>query len=132
MEWAKRRLVTLEPLPSGSISTAADNIQGFLGRIGLLEFPNGNPNILGRSVRAVFGTTTLQRNTGVLQKTFQEFLNVLEESINNELQHSIFLFSLFGAIDAQFKNLQHSTIREFDQQENEESDMLSSLWTRLV
>jgi len=67
-----------------------------------------------------------------LQRTFNEFLNVLEESINTELTYSTALFGLFEAIDRQFLNLQRTTIRETDSQERENGELLSSLWTRVL
>jgi hypothetical protein len=65
-------------------------------------------------------------------RTFTEFLNVLEESINSELTHSTALFALFESIDHQFLNLQRVVVRESDAQERAEGEMLSSLWTRVL
>jgi len=48
------------------------------------------------------------------------------------LQYSVALFGLFEAIDTQFHNLQRTVIRETDQQEREEGEMLSSLWSRVI
>jgi hypothetical protein len=83
-------------------------------------------------MRDIFGHTHAQRTKATLDRTFHEFLGVLEESINNELSHSIQLFGLFEAIDKQFLNLQRTVIREQDQQERLEGDFLSSLWTKVI
>lgn len=83
-------------------------------------------------VTAVLGPTSTQRTRAALMRTFTEFLNVLEESINNELTHSSALFALFEAIDHQFLNLQRVVVRESDDQERAEGEMLSSLWTRVL
>jgi hypothetical protein len=131
MEWAKRRLQTIGPLPSGSFSSALDNVHGMLARIGILESAHG-PTIIGRVVKELFGETPSRKNSLTLQRTFNEFLTVLEESINNELQYSVALFGLFTAIDNQFQNLQRTVVRETDQQEREEDEMLSSLWARVI
>jgi hypothetical protein len=40
--------------------------------------------------------------------------------------------ALFGTIEHQFLTLQRTVSREFDEQEREEGEMLSSLWTRLI
>jgi hypothetical protein len=132
MEWAKRNLLSIEPISSGSISTAVDNIQGMLNTAGLLETSDGQPTRIGSVVRSIMGQTTLQRNMATMQRTFNEFLNVLEESINNGLHHSNNLFGLLEGIDKQYRNLLQSAVRETSQQEEEEGEMLGSLWTRMV
>jgi hypothetical protein len=131
MEWAKRRLLTIEPTPSSSFTSALDNVHGMMARIGLLETSNG-PTIIGTVVKELFGDPPSKKNSLTLQRTFNEFLTVLEESINNELQYSVALFGLFEAIDTQFHNLQRTVIRETDQQEREEGEMLSSLWAKVL
>lgn len=132
MEWAKRRLQTIEPAASStSMTSALDNVHNLLSRVGILESADG-PTILGRVVKEVLGETPSQRNAVTLRRTFDEFLTVLEESINNELMHSIKLFALFERIDHQFLNLQRTVIRETDQQEHEEDVLLGSLWARVI
>ena len=132
MQWAKRRLQTIEPASVGSIGTAVDNIHGALNRAGLLHASTGRPTVIGRMVQQVFGQTLMQRNVATLQSAFNEFLNVLEESINNQLQHSVNLFALFESIDRGFQNLHRIVLRENNSQDREEAEMLSSLWTRVL
>jgi hypothetical protein len=87
---------------------------------------------MGKVVTDLFGQTTTQRTKSTLQRTFNEFLSILEDSINNELSHCTAIFGLFEAIDQQFLNLQRTVIREKDKQEREEGELLSSLWTRVM
>ncbi|KAH7036759.1 hypothetical protein B0J12DRAFT_677952 [Macrophomina phaseolina] len=132
MDWAKRELAHIQTLPESSLSSVFGNVHRLLSRIGLLETSTGAPTAVGKVVRELFGQTSPQRTKATLQRTFNEFLNVLEESINNELTASTALFSLYESIDRQFLNLQRTVLRETDQQEREEGDLLSSLWTRLM
>jgi hypothetical protein len=132
MEWSKRRLMTIESLPSASLSSAVDNVQSLLTRAGILQSSDGSPTFIGQVVREIFGLTPSQRNAATLQRTFNEFLSVLEESIANELDHSLHLMAHFGTIEQQFLTLQRTVSRESDQQEREEGEMLSSLWTRVI
>ena len=81
----------------------------------------------------MFGIPQSEMTKATLQRTFNEFLNVLEESINTELTYSTALFGLFEAIDRQFLNLQRTVIRETDSQENQENTAnmeLAELWRR--
>lgn len=132
MDWAQRELADLS-IQNGRAMTGLvfDNIHGFLCQTGLLE-SNGQTTTLGRLVVDIFGASHPQRTRQTLTRTFNEFLNVLEESINSELTHSTALFALFESIDRQFLNLQRSVVRESDAQERLESDLLSSLWTRVL
>jgi hypothetical protein len=132
MDWAKRELDGVTnpngPAISGLIF---DNIHNLLNRGSLLE-NGGKPTLFGRLITEIFGSSSPQRTRLTLTRTFHEFLNVLEESINSELTHSTALFALFESIDRQFLNLQRTVVRESDAQERLESDLLSSLWTKLV
>ncbi|KAF2137643.1 uncharacterized protein K452DRAFT_210261, partial [Aplosporella prunicola CBS 121167] len=132
MDWAKRELSQVPNLPQSSLASLFGNVHSLLTRIGLLETAAGTPTAVGKVIKEVFGQTGPQRTKATLQRTFNEFLNVLEESINNELTASTALFALYEAIDRQFLNLQRTVLRETDQQEREEGDLLSSLWTRLM
>ena len=133
MDWAKRELAALPSHSSGSLSSAFTNIHSLLSHVGLLQNPStGLPTPFGKLFTTVFGTTSTQRTSQTLHRTFNEFLNILEESINAELTYSNTLFALFETIDRQFENLQRSVVRESDTQDRLESDVLSSLWTRIV
>ena len=149
MDWAKRELQTLTAQPPSSLpSIVIDNINTMILR--LANFEQGidaskgeesspgddadasTPRRFGMMVSAMLGPTSAQRTHATLMRTFTEFLNVLEESINSELTHSTVLFALFESIDHQFLNLQRSVVRESDAQERAEGEMLSSLWTRVL
>lgn len=133
MDWAKRELAALPTMPTNSLASAFTNMHGLLSRLGILTDPStGLPNRIGTVVTELFGMTRAQRTRQTLQRTFTEFLSVLEESINSELTYSASLFSLFATIDRQFLNLQRTTIRETDNQERLEGEFLSSLWTRVL
>ncbi|GAB7364979.1 hypothetical protein MBLNU230_g5762t1 [Neophaeotheca triangularis] len=124
MEWAGRELHSLSSTPSSTLASIWSNTHNLLIRTGLFGS--------GEVMRGLLGQTRAERTKSTLERTFQEFLNVLEESINNELDYSIQLFALFEAIDKQFLNLQRSVIREQDTQERLENDFLSSLWTKVI
>ena len=144
MDWARRELASLtiahssSTTPSTTTSTSAaniviDNLHTLLNRGGLLEnSQTGNPTPLGAFLTSLLGPTTPQRTRLTLSRTFHEFLSVLEASIASELTHSVALFALFETIDRQFLNLQRTVVREADTQERLETDLLSSLWTRMV
>ncbi|KAL8812668.1 MAG: hypothetical protein Q9223_000570 [Gallowayella weberi] len=133
MEWAQRELSALDSMPASSLSTAFTNIHTLLSKVGLLEDQStGSPTSLGNLFTGLFGSTHTQRTQQTLQRTFNEFLGVLEESINSELTHSTALFALFESIDRQFLNIQRSVVRETDTQDQLQSEFLSSLWVRLT
>lgn len=132
MDWAKRELAQLQLLPPSPIISLYDNIHTLLTRTGVLETPSGTPTQLGTLTTSIFGLSSPQRTRQTLQRTFNEFVSVLEESITNELEHSLALFALFTAIDQQFLNLARTTAREKSAQDNAQDDMLSSLWTKLL
>ena len=132
MEWAKRELAQVSSKPHNPLTSAMDNFHSVLCRVGLLESANGEPTGVGQVVVDLFGQTYPQRTRRTLQRTFNEFLAVLEESINTELGYSTAIFAIFESIDRQFLNLARTVIRESDQQEREEGELLSSLWTRVL
>jgi hypothetical protein len=132
MEWAKRELTQLSQASLNSVSSAFENVHSILCRVGIFENDDGNATGIGRLFTDLFGQTRAQRTQRTLQRTFNEFLGVMEDSINAELTHSIALFDLFESIDRQFLNLQRTVVREFNQQEREEGEFLSSLWTRVM
>ncbi|KAM7192490.1 hypothetical protein V8F20_008826 [Naviculisporaceae sp. PSN 640] len=150
MDWARRELSQLSPPGSSSISpssssssatsiitaplsTAFDNIHNILSAAGILEDPStGTPTKLGNLLLSIFGPSTPQRTRNTLQRTFHEFLSVLEEAIDSELAHSLHLFALFEAIDRQYENLARTVIRESNAQDAHYADLLSSLWTRIL
>lgn len=133
MEWAKRELSALSALPTSSLSAAFTNIHTLLSHLGVLENRStGLSTALGTLFTDVFGTTGSQRMHQTLQRTFNELLSVLEDSINSELTYSTSLITLFESIDRQFLNLQRMVIRESDTQERLEGEFLSSMWVRIM
>ncbi|OBS23530.1 hypothetical protein FPOA_04080 [Fusarium poae] len=133
MDWAKMHLNRLNSAPSPStISSAYDNIHNLLSQAHILEDATGSPTTLGRLTSHVFGLSNPQREQRMVQLLFTEFLTVLEDSIQAELQHSVTLFALFEAVDHHFLNLARTVVRESSAQEELHADMLSSLWTRLL
>ena len=132
MDWAKRELAQIDsPQTSGLNTMLVDNVHSLLNRVGTLDSA-GQPTPFGKLIIQIFGASTPQRTRRTLTRTFNEFLNVLEESINTELMHSTALFALFESIDRQFLNLQRTVVREADLQERLETDFLSSLWTKVL
>ncbi|KAI3390297.1 hypothetical protein diail_10375 [Diaporthe ilicicola] len=132
MDWARRELSQVASLPSAPLTSAFDNIHTMLTTAGVLETPTGTPTRIGAIATSVFGMSNPQRTRQTLQRTFNEFLAVLEEAINNELQHSLALFGLFESIDHQFLNLARTVVRESNAQDEMHADLLSSLWTRIL
>ncbi|XDG06278.1 hypothetical protein ABKA04_005893 [Annulohypoxylon sp. FPYF3050] len=133
MDWARRELAQLQDVRTPPLSIAFANIHNVFCAIGVFENPStGMPTQLGNVATAMFGMSLPQRTRTTLQRTFTEFLSVLEEAIENELQHSLALFGLFEAIDRQFLNLARVVVRESSQQDEEHADFLSSLWTRIL
>ena len=141
-------MISSQP-PSSLPSVIIDNIHNVLSQVINLEFGEGAsseddlpftagnsvpgmPTFIGKAVTTILGPTSAQRTRTALMRTFNEFLNVLEETINSELTHSTALVALFESIDRQFLNLQRVVVRESDTQEREEGEILSSLWTRLL
>ncbi|KAL3298748.1 hypothetical protein RB213_007124 [Colletotrichum asianum] len=132
MDWARRELSHVQHLPSSPFTAAFDNIHNILSQTGILEDPGGIPTRLGSLSTYIFGMSNPQRTKLTLQRTFNEFLTVLEDAINSELQHSLALFALFEAIDHQFLNLARTVVREASAQDDQHADLLSSLWTRIL
>lgn len=133
MDWAKMHLNRLNSSPSPStLSSAYDNIHNILSQARVLEDAAGSPTPLGRLTTHVFGLSNPQREQRMVQLLFTEFIAVLEDSIQAELQHSVTLFALFEAVDFHFLNLARTVVRESSAQEELHADMLSSLWTRLL
>ncbi|KAK1759701.1 hypothetical protein QBC47DRAFT_410441 [Echria macrotheca] len=133
MDWARRELSRLQQMPLPPFATVFDNVHNMLCNAGVLEDSStGEPTRLGLVAMSVFGPSTPQRTKQTLQRTFHEFVAILEEAISNELQHSLALFALFEAIDQQFLNLARTVIREASLEDEQHSDLLSSLWTRIL
>ena len=134
MDWAQRELTKISSAsPASHISLAFSNLHTLLSRVGLLEnLATGQPTAVGQVITELFGRTKAQTTRATLHRTFNDFLSVLEEGINNELTISMSLFAHFEAIDRQFLNLQRTVIRETDAQEREESELLASLWARVI
>ncbi|ESZ94683.1 hypothetical protein SBOR_4934 [Sclerotinia borealis F-4128] len=132
MDWAKRELAQLNHLPPSPLNSAFDNIHTLLSRVGVFETSTGTPTRIGVVATNIFGMSSPQRTRQTLQRTFNEFLSVLEDAISSELDHALGLFRIFEKIDHQFKALSRSASRELDTQEMDEDKLLSSLWTKIL
>ncbi|KFZ14096.1 hypothetical protein V502_06249 [Pseudogymnoascus sp. VKM F-4520 (FW-2644)] len=132
MDWAKRELAALPAAPPSPLSSLATNTHALLSRLHVLESSPGNPTALGHAALALFGPTPPQRTAAALGRAFREFVGVLEEAIQAELEHAAALFALFEAVDRRFLNVARAVARESDEQERGESEMLASLWTRVL
>ncbi len=133
MDWAKMHLNRLHNAPAPStVSAAYDNIHNLLSSAHILEDTRGSPTALGRLTTYIFGMSNPQREQRLVQLLFTEFLSVLEESIQAELQHSVTLFALFEAVDNHFLNLARTVVRESSAQEELHADLLASLWVRIL
>ena len=123
----------LHSMPSPStLSSAYDNIHNFLSQANILEDSSGSSTSVGTLTNYVFGLSNPQRQQRMVQLVFTEFLTVLEDSIQSEIQHSVALFALFEAVDFHFLNLARTVVRENAAQEEMHADLLSSLWTRIL
>lgn len=132
IDWAKRELSHLPQGPHGAMTKSFAFTHGLLSRFGVLEDSKGQATAVGSTFTSLFGATPTQVENAQLSRTFHELLETLEEAANAELAHSIPLFALFEAIDHQYNNIQRVAVREADTQERLESELLSSLWTRLL
>ncbi|KAI1815953.1 hypothetical protein GGS20DRAFT_540870 [Poronia punctata] len=133
MDWAQRELHPLRDTENARLSMILSNVHGVLCAAGILENPNtGDPTNLGVLVNTMFGMSHAQLTHQTLQRTFNQFVAVLEEAIEEELQQSVKLFRLFEAIDKQFQNLARIVTHERSEQEEQHAETLSSLWTRLL
>ncbi|KAL3423839.1 hypothetical protein PVAG01_05586 [Phlyctema vagabunda] len=134
MDWARRELsqLTIQGSPN-LVTTLFSNVHIALSKIGVLESSvTGLPTRLGYLTTSIFGLSQSQRTRQTLQRTFNEFLSVLEEAIASELKHSLALFALFESIDRQFLNIARTVIREKTAQDIAQDDLLSSLWTKIL
>lgn len=133
MDWAKMHLNRLQSAPSPStLSSAYDNIHNMLSEAHVLEDASGAPTPIGTITTYVFGLSNPQREQRMVQLLFNEFLSVLEESVREELRYSMNLYGLFNTIDQHFLNLARTVARETSAQEELHSDMLASLWVRIL
>ncbi|KAI9714623.1 MAG: hypothetical protein M1828_001160 [Chrysothrix sp. TS-e1954] len=131
MDWARRELLQLlQPghlgsgTPNGNWEVVMENVILFAHRI-------GGP-MLTSHLTGLFGRTPSQVSRETIQRTFHEFLSVLESSINQELKHSTALFGLFEAIDRQFLNLHRAAARELNTQQSDHDSDLATIWSRTM
>ncbi|KOS19971.1 hypothetical protein ESCO_005669 [Escovopsis weberi] len=133
MDWAKMHLNRLQNAPPpSSLSSAYDNIHNMLCEAHILEDASGSPTALGTLATYVFGLSNPQREQRMVQLLFNEFLTILEDSVREELRYSMNLYGLFNTIDQHFLNLARTVARESSAQEELHSDMLASLWVRIL
>lgn len=115
-----------------TLSAAYDNVHNILSQAHILEDSSGALTPLGTAASFLFGLSNPQREQRVVQSVFREFLTVLEDSIQSELQHSLTLFALFEAVDRHMLNLARTVVRESSAQEELHADLLSGLWARIL
>lgn len=133
MDWAKMHLHRFQSTKKSSpLSLAYDNVHTMLSQANILEEPSGTLTPIGTVASFVFGPSTPQREQRVVQTVFREFLSVLEDSIQSELQHSLTLFALFEAVDRHLLNLVRTVARESSAQEELHADLLAGLWARIL
>ena len=133
MDWAKMHLNRFHNLPAPStLSSAYDNVHNLLSQAHILEDPSGSPTALGTLASWVFGPSNPQREQHMVQLLFREFITVLEDSIQSELQHAVTLFALFETVDRHFLNLARTVVRESTAQTELHADLLSGLWARIL
>ncbi|CAG9943765.1 unnamed protein product [Clonostachys rosea f. rosea IK726] len=133
MDWARMHLNRFHSSPNPStLSSAYDNVHNILCQANILEDSTGALTPLGQIASWVFGPSNPQREQRMVQFLFREFLAVLEDSIQSELQHSATLFALFETVDRHFLNLARTVVRESSVQEELYTDLLSGLWARMV
>ena len=117
---------------TSTLSSAYDNVHNILSQAHILEDKSGALTPLGTLTSFIFGASNPQREQRVVQSVFREFLSVLEDSIQSELQHSLSLFALFEAVDRHLLNLGRTVVRESSAQEELHADLLSGLWARIL
>ncbi|VUC20016.1 unnamed protein product [Clonostachys rosea] len=133
MDWARMHLNRFHSSPTPStLSSAYDNVHNILCQANILEDSTGALTPLGQITSWIFGPSNPQREQRMVQFLFREFLAVLEDSIQSELQHSATLFALFETVDRHFLNLARTVVRESSAQEELYSDLLSGLWARML
>lgn len=131
IDWAKRELAKSQKGKLGPFSAAYSNVHSVFCAAGLLEV-QGKPTYIGKLINELFGQTQPQRTKAALKRTFNSFLEVLEESINQELQYTMALFAQFETVERQFVNLARTVKREEDMQNLEEAEFLSTLWVQIM
>ncbi|KAG9237821.1 hypothetical protein BJ875DRAFT_452872 [Amylocarpus encephaloides] len=131
IDWARRELLQLQILAPSALTFAFDNIHTFFTHCGLLESGDIITG-LGKFTTSVFGLTLSQRTRRTLQRTFTEFVAILEESVDSELHNSLALLAIFESMDKQFLALAHVVVFESTAQDSAQDDMLSSLWTKIL
>lgn len=118
--------------PPSTLSSAYDNVHNLLSQAHILEDRSGSPTTLGTLASWVFGPSNPQREQHIVQLLFREFITVLEDSIQSELQHAVTLFALFETVDRHFLNLARTVVREVTAQDEIHADLLSGLWARIL
>ena len=133
MDWARMHLDRFQKTKhSSALSLAYDNVHNILSQAHILEDSTGALTPIGAAASFLFGPSNPQREQRVVQRVFHEFLTVLEEAIQSELQHSLTLFALFEAVDRHMINLGRTVVRETSAQEELHDDLLSGLWARIL
>ncbi|KAF1992043.1 hypothetical protein K402DRAFT_321593 [Aulographum hederae CBS 113979] len=133
MYFAQLELERIESMPLDyGVSNVGGNVYNFLGRTGLLEDRAGEPTSLGKVFKAVFGQTLRQQQKSALQRSFHSFVSTVEEALVSEITFVTALYSIFETVDRQFTQTHRVVLKELDEQERENAEILSTLWVKLV
>lgn len=132
IDWSKRELAKTQQKEMGTLSAAFTNVFDALCNVGVFEGPDRRPNRLGKMFTELFGQTHPQKTKAAMRRSFKSFLEVLEEAIQQELQHSTQLFGMFESVERTFVNLARTVKREEDTQDIEEAQYLAALWVKLM
>ncbi|KAL5630824.1 hypothetical protein BROUX41_000696 [Berkeleyomyces rouxiae] len=132
MEWARRELHSVQQLPWTPVSYMLDNFYLTFAGSGVFELPDGQQTALGALATRVIGRTQSQRARHALERTFLEFLGVMENVVTSELERSMPILSRFDLADTKFQMLAETVQRDDADTEDERRAMLASLWTKML
>lgn len=125
IEWAMLELSEISGYRQSSVSAAIDNISHIAQRA--IGAPDVSPKL-----HAVLGMHSQGMSKTTLKRAFQEFLVVLEDAIDTELEHSTQIFSMFEALDRRFQGLTRTLVREESSQDVILEGELARLWAQVM
>ncbi|KKA28841.1 hypothetical protein TD95_000289 [Thielaviopsis punctulata] len=132
MEWARRELTSVQLLPQSPLAFVLDNFYLTFAGSGVFERSDGSQTALGAAITSVLGRTHSQRARQTLERTFHEFLGVLEGVVSRELERSVPLLSRFDSADSKFQTLAETVQRDDADADEGHRAMLASLWTKML
>ncbi|KKF95896.1 hypothetical protein CFO_g1736 [Ceratocystis platani] len=134
LQWARRELHSVHQLPWNPVAYMLDNFYLTFAGSGIFEQPDGQQTKLGTLTTAIIGRTQSQRARHALERTFLEFLGVMESVVTDELERSLPLLARFDAADSKFQLLAETVQRDDANADDalERRSALATLWTRLL